>query len=79
LVDLTFILPELDEEEEGASRLIPKVQVVGSSKVQCTPIDLDKEMQDIEEINKTRTQLKTLRQLDVSPTMLPALKSWNLG
>jgi hypothetical protein len=55
---------ESNEEEEGASRPIPKAQVVRITKVlrahfRCAPIDLDKEMEDIEEINEIRTQLKT--------------------
>jgi hypothetical protein len=84
LIDSTFILLKLDEEEEGVSRPVPKVQVVKSSKVLgmyflCAPIDLDKEVVDIEEITKIRTQPKTLRQLDISPIMLPTLNSWNLG
>jgi hypothetical protein len=84
LIDSTFILLESDEEEESASRLVPKAQVVGSTKVLgahflCPPIDLDTEMEDIEEINEIKTQRKTLRQLEISPTMLLALRSWNLG
>jgi hypothetical protein len=43
-----------------------KVQIVGSNKVlgvhfQCAPIDFNKEMEDIEEINETRTQLENLK------------------
>jgi hypothetical protein len=55
LVDLTFILPKSDEEDEGVARPESKVQVVGSSKVPSThflhaPIDLDKEMEDVKKL-----------------------------
>jgi hypothetical protein len=36
-------------------------------------------MEDVKEISGTNTQLKTSRQLKISPTLPSALKSWNLG
>jgi hypothetical protein len=43
------------------------------------PIELNKEMEDIKEIIGMNTQLETSRQLEISPTLLLALRSWNLG
>jgi hypothetical protein len=36
-------------------------------------------MEDVEEISGTSTQLETSRQLEISPTLLLTLRSWNLG
>ncbi len=57
---------------------------LGSNKVLgvcswCAPIDIDKEMEDMEEIGGMNTQLETSKQLEISPTLLLMLKSWNLG
>jgi hypothetical protein len=59
-IDPTFIVSNLEEEDEGVARLSPKVQTTRSSKIlrthfQHAPIDLDKEMEDIEEINGMKT------------------------
>jgi hypothetical protein len=47
-------------EDEGVMKPTPKAQIVGSNKVlrtffRCSPIDLDEEMEDVEEINETST------------------------
>jgi hypothetical protein len=84
LIDLTFILPKLNEEDEGVARLELKVQVARTSKIPRArfwhaPIDLDKEMEDVEEVGGTSTQPKSSQRLDILPTLLSMLKSWNLG
>lgn len=35
-------------------------------------------MEDVDEIVGTNTQLKTLKQLEILPTLLSTLRSWNL-
>jgi hypothetical protein len=75
---------ELDEEEEGATKLLFEAQIAKTNRVWggCfwhVPIDIDEDMEDVKEIDGTSIQLETSRQLKISPTLLLALKSWNLG
>jgi hypothetical protein len=42
---------------------------------QHAPIELDEEMEDVEEINGMDTEPETSRQLEISPTLLLALRS----
>jgi hypothetical protein len=77
-------LLELDEEEEGATKLILEAQIAKTNRVWggCfwhAPIDFDENMEDVEEIDGMNIQLETSRQLKISPTLLLALRSWNLG
>jgi hypothetical protein len=83
LVDPTFILSELNKEEEGATRSLLEVQVIKTNKVlrvhfQYAPIDIDVEIEDVKEVGGTGTQLKTSKQLEISSTLLLTLRSWNL-
>jgi hypothetical protein len=59
-----IILSKLDKEDEGATRPTPEAQAKGSNKVSRvhfwrTPINLDKDMEDVKEIDETNTQLET--------------------
>jgi len=36
-------------------------------------------MEDVEEVGGTSTQLESSRKLDILPTLLSMLRSWNLG
>jgi hypothetical protein len=52
LVDSRFILPKLNEEEEGVTKPILEAQATGSTKILGThfwsaPIKFDEEMEDV--------------------------------
>ncbi len=52
MINPTFIVLNLEEEDEGATRLSSKAQAIGSSKIlkarfQHAPINLDEEMEDV--------------------------------
>jgi hypothetical protein len=71
-VNMIAIRPALEPHAIGNGR-IPKA---------CfwhTPIEFNEEMEDIEEVSGMNTQPETSRQLEISLTLLPVLKSWNLG
>jgi hypothetical protein len=72
---------ELDKEMEGVAKPISETQVIGVPRMpfQHATIELDEEMEDVEKIGGTSTQPKTSRQPKISPTLLPTLRSWNLG
>jgi len=51
---------ELDKHDEGATRPTPEAQAKGNNKVSRvhfwrTPINLDKDMEDVKEIDGTNT------------------------
>ncbi len=75
LVDLIFIIPKSNEEEEGVAKPLLRTPVVRINKVwgvrfQRAPIDIDEKMEDVKEICWTNTQLETSRQLEISPMFL---------
>jgi hypothetical protein len=83
LVDPTFILLESNKEEGDVKPLL-KAQVTRTIKVikahfRHTPIDINEEMEDVKEIGGTSAQPETSKQLEISPMLLPTLRSWNLG
>ncbi len=64
LVDPTFIISNLEEEDENVAKTEQETQAPRNSKIprnflQRAPIDLDEEMEDIKEIGGTRTPLET--------------------
>lgn len=75
LVDLIFIIPKSNEEEEGVAKpllktLVAKINKVWGVRFQRAPIDIDEKMEDVKEICWTNTQLETSRQLEISPMFL---------
>jgi hypothetical protein len=46
---------------------------------QHAPIDLDEEMEDVEKIGGTNTQLENSQQPNILSILLPTLQPWNLG
>ncbi len=77
-VDPTLILLESNKEEGSAIPLL-KAQAIGTNKVprahfQHAPIDIDEEMEDVKEIGGTSAQLKTSKEPEISPMLLPTLK-----
>ncbi len=80
-----FVILNLKEEDERCYQNDTKtLGYLGSNRVsevhsQCAPIDFNEEMEDVEEIGGMNIQLETSRQLEILPTLLPTLRSWNLG
>jgi hypothetical protein len=84
LVDLTFIIPNFEKEDESVARVPLETQSIGGTKIlgvrfKLTLIDLDKEINGVEQVDGMNTQLETSRQPKIPPTLMLALKSWNLG
>jgi hypothetical protein len=84
LVDLTFIVPNFEKEDESVVKIPLETQAIGGTKIlrarfRFTLIDLDKEINDIEEVDGMNTQLETSRQPKIPPTLMSTLQSWNLG
>ncbi len=86
MVDLTFIILDLEEEDEGATMSPLETWSLGGTKIpgvhsQCTPINLDENMENVEELDGTSAQPKTSWQPKpkMRPTLLLVLQSWNLG
>ncbi len=64
LVGLTFIVLDLEEDDEGATTFPLEIRTLGGTKVPgmlywCAPIDLDEDMENVEELGGTNTQPKT--------------------
>ncbi len=62
LVDLIFIIPKSNEEEEGVVKPLLKTPVARINKVwgvrfQRAPIDIDENMEDVKKIGGINTQL----------------------
>jgi hypothetical protein len=67
-----------------APESILKLQAIKSSRILgvCfwrAPIELNKKLEDIEEVGGMSTQLETSRQLEILLTLLLVLRFWNLG
>jgi hypothetical protein len=83
LVDLTFVVLNCEKEDESVAKVPLKIQAIGGTKIlgthfRFTLIDLDKEINDIEEVDSMNIQLETSRQSKIPPTFITALQSWNL-
>jgi hypothetical protein len=58
-----FIVPNFEEEDEGAPKTALKTQATWSNRVPKahfwhTPIDLNEEVEDMEEVGRTSIQLE---------------------
>jgi hypothetical protein len=56
LVDLTFIIPNFEKEDESVPKVPLEIQAIGGTKIlgarfRLTLIDLDKEINDIKEMS----------------------------
>jgi hypothetical protein len=81
LVDMTFIVPNFEKEDESVAKVPLKTQAIGGTKIlgvhfRLTLIDLDKEINDIEEVDGMNTQLETSQQPKIPPTLMSVC---NLG
>ncbi len=79
MVDSKLIIIKSDEEEEGTTKPQPEVQAGRTNRVLKAhfwhaPIDINEEMEDVEEIDGTNTQPKTLKQPKISLTLLLTLR-----
>ncbi len=72
------IVPYSKEEDEGDVNTPLETQAARGKRFlgmrsRQTPIDLDEEMEDIEEVGGMTTQPKTSHQLEISLTLVPTL------
>jgi hypothetical protein len=63
----TFIVPNFEKEDDSAAKAPPKTQAIRGSRIarvhfSHVMINFEKEMDDVEEVDGTSTQLETLQQ-----------------
>jgi hypothetical protein len=74
----TFIVLNSKEEDEGVARAPPKTQAKGGDRIAIVHfwpvmINLDEEMDDVEKVNGTSTQLEISQQPKIPPMFLLTL------